>query len=248
MRIPMKNLLLLKAGEVALPLRLVAGDYDRWFFEAFGFSKKRFTVVHASMGQRVPALTDFDGVIISGSPLSVTALAPWMASLGRALVEAAARKVPILGVCFGHQLLGHAFGAKVVRNPAGREIGSVEVSLTAAGLKDPLFEGVPPRFCVQATHEDILGGLPRKAVALAGNANTALQAMAIGDTVRGVQFHPELSAAGARAVIEARRERLDAEGVAAGEAPSERPRRLLAGIQPSPFGARILENFLRHFT
>lgn len=245
----MKNILLLKAGETALPVQLSAGDYECWFFEVFGFSNQRFTLVRPYLGQALPRRPkDFDALVMTGSPLSAVSPSGWMRRAADYLVEAAAQGVPILGVCFGHQLLGYAYGSPVIVNPNGREIGTVEIDLTPQGRRDPLFEGVPARFCAQATHEDIVRVLPRGAVPLARNTNTALQAMAIGAHVRGVQFHPELSPAGMRAVIDVRRERLDTEGQARGEPRGERPRRLFAGLGPSPYGKRILENFLRYFT
>jgi len=56
------------------------------------------------------------------------------------------RDRPVLGVCFGHQLLGWALGDVVERNPAGPECGVRTVTLTAAGVADPLFAGLPPSF------------------------------------------------------------------------------------------------------
>jgi GMP synthase-like glutamine amidotransferase len=66
--------------------------------------------------------------------------------------------------------------------------------------------------------------------------------------VRAVQFHPELDAPTMKALIEARTPKLEAEAAARGEDPKTRLRALYAGIRPTPFGTRILENFLRRFT
>ncbi len=244
----MKNILLLKAGEVAVPIRMAAGDYDRWFFEALAPSGVRWDVRQAYLGARLPPAREYDAILMTGSPLSATVLSDWMRATAEYLRDAAERKVPVLGVCFGHQLLGCAYGVAVVSNPRGREIGTVEVSLTREGKADPLFEGVPDSFLIQATHEDIVQSIPAGATVLAHNANTALQAMAIGRYVRGVQFHPELHPGGMRAVIQARAEKLEAEAVVRGVPPGERVPRLLAGIRPSPFGSRILANFVQHFT
>jgi GMP synthase (glutamine-hydrolysing) len=164
------------------------------------------------------------------------------------MVDSAARGVPVLGVCFGHQLLAYAHGARVVRNTQGREIGTVEVSLSEAGREDPLFHGLPERFTVQATHEDIVEQAPGGATVLAGNANTAVQALAFGSHLRGVQFHPEVHPAAMRALILARSEKLELEATARGHGPGERVPRLLAGIAPSPAGQRILQNFVERFT
>lgn len=244
----MKNVLLLKTGEAAAPIRLAAGDYDRWFLEAMASEGVRWDVRPAYLGAQLPRATEYDAVMTTGSPLSATIPSDWMRATAGYLREAAERKIPVLGVCFGHQLLGLAYGARVIANPQGREIGTVEVTLTKEGQADPLFEGVPERFNIQATHEDIVSRAPEGATVLAHNGSTALQAMAIGRYVRGVQFHPELQPGGMKAVIESRVEKLDGEAVARGTPRGERVPRLLAGVQHTPLGRRILANFVRHFT
>ncbi len=243
----MKNVLLLKTGTVANALLLAAGDYDRWFARGFG-ARCHLTVVQLHQRQRPPApASSYDAVVMTGSPLSVTAPEDWMKRAADDLMAAAARKVPVLGVCFGHQLLAWAHGAHVVKNPQGRETGTVEVTLTPEGEADPLFRGLPKRFAAQATHEDVVDRVPEGVTLLARNANTLLQAAAFGPHVRGVQFHPELHADAMRMLIETRKERLDAEGVARGAARGEKARALLAGVRPSPAGPKILANFLNHF-
>lgn len=244
----MKNVLLLKAGEAAASVRLSVGDYDRWFLETLGLSGYRFDILPAHQGAKLPAsVSGYDAVMMTGSPLSVTRLEPWMERAAELMVGAEARGTPVLGVCFGHQLLAHAYGGRVVKNSQGREIGTVEVQLTDSGRADPLFHGLPERFAVQATHEDLVPEPPAGAVVLAGNANTALQALAFRPHTRGVQFHPEVQPAAMQALIHARAERLEVEATSRGQPPGERVPRLLSGIMPTPAGRRILVNFLERF-
>ncbi|WP_224365278.1 glutamine amidotransferase [Hyalangium versicolor] len=245
----MKNVLLLKAGDAAASVRLLVGDYDKWFLQALGLSGYRFDVIAAHQGAKLPAdATGYDAVMMTGSPLSVTQLEPWMVRAAALMVDAAERSIPVLGVCFGHQLLAHAYGGHVVRNPLGREIGTIQVDLTPEGQADPLFRGMPPRVAVQATHEDIVPETPSGTVLLAGNANTVVQALAFRPCSRGVQFHPEVQPEAMRALIQARAERLEEEATARGMPPGERVLQLLAGITPTPYGRQVLVNFLEHFT
>ena len=245
----MKNVLLLKAGDAALPVRVSVGDYEQWFVESLAPGGVRLDVLHVHRDAPLPAsAAGYDAVMMTGSPLSVTQLEPWMERAADFMLDAAAHGTPVLGVCFGHQLLAHAHGARVVRNPQGREIGTVEVRLSAEGREDPLFAGLPGSFAVQATHEDIVERAPEGATVLAGNANTALQALAFGPRIRGVQFHPEMHPAAMRALILARAERLEAEAPQRGYAPGERVPRLLAGILPTSAGQTLLRNFVERFT
>jgi len=195
------------------------GDYPRWFERALGFE---MPVVRAHAGEKLgPALVRMrpQGIIVSGSPLSVTEKAPWMLELGEDLLKAGAAGTQVLGVCFGHQLLARAAGGEVVQNPRGREIGTVRVQLTEAGREDPLFASWArsPEIEVQATHLDAVDPLPPGATVLASNENTAVQAFRLSETVAGVQFHPELWAQAMCDLIESRRDKLASEGRDAGE-------------------------------
>jgi GMP synthase (glutamine-hydrolysing) len=244
----MKNVLLLKTGETTLSARLRVGDYDAWFKQAVAGTHWQLQVVRPYLGEPLPArVKDYAAVWTTGSPASVTELAPWMQTCADYLREAAQRGVPVLGVCFGHQLLAHAYGGRVARSPRGREIGTVDITLTPEGRKDPLFAGMPERVGFQATHGDMVEGLPPGITVLAGNTHTAVQAMAVGSHVRGVQFHPEVEPDAMRAMIEARAEGLEEEARAQGVPPGERVRGLLAGIRPLPYGRQLLLNFLRHW-
>lgn len=245
----MKNVLLLKAGEAASAVQLSVGDYEHWFVQSLGYERHRFDIRPVHRDAPLPRSDEgHDVVIMTGSPASVTQLEPWMQRAADFMVETSARGVPVLGVCFGHQLLAHAHGAPVVRNTQGREIGTVAVTLSAEGLEDPLFDGLPERFTVYATHEDIVSRPPEGATVLAGNDNTAVQALAFGPLMRGVQFHPEVHPAAMRALILARADKLEQEAVARGLPPGERVPRLLAGIDLSRAGQRILSNFVERFT
>ncbi|MFL5319189.1 MAG: glutamine amidotransferase [Myxococcaceae bacterium] len=245
----MRNVLLLKAGDANNAVRTALGDYDRWFVQTIGQSNVHFDVVHAHLNQKLPEQPkDWDAVIMTGSPLSVTEPAEWMRRSADFMRNAAEKKVPVLGVCFGQQLLAWSLGGQVIRNPEGREIGTITVALTREGQSDPLFKDLPAEFAVQATHEDIVEAPMQGVEILAHNANTKMQAMRVGNYLRGVQFHPEAQADTMAALIKARAEKLEAEAVARGASKGERVPKLLAGIRAAPFGKKILDNFLTNFT
>ena len=239
------TLLVLKCGTTVPAVAVRHGDYDRWFRRALAPTGAALRVVEVHAGAPLPPRRagGADAIVATGSPRSVTERAPWMVRTAAWLREAAERGIPVLGVCFGHQLLAEAYGGSVGRNPRGRELGTVRCSLTAAGRVDPLFAGVPPSFEVQATHEDEVTALPEDAELLATNAASAVQAFRVGRRVRAVQFHPELDPAALGALASARAAQLEAEGRARGDG-AARLRAVLAGLRPTPWGGLILRNFV----
>ncbi len=222
----MTNVLILKAGETSGPLKAQHGDYDAWFMRALSRPDRRFEVVAAYQGEQLPRARDYDAIIMTGSPKSVTRLEPWMEPAGAYLIEAAEDGVPVLGVCFGHQLVAHLLGARVEQSPAGRELGTITCTLTPEGRADPLFADVEDTFEVQATHEDAVVGDSERLVVLASNAHTRNQAFRAGTRLWCVQFHPEADDATMRTLVECR----------GGQ----------AEVRATPAGPRILSNFLDH--
>ena len=204
----MGGLLIVQTGTTRL-----LGDYPGWFSRALG---RELPVLRAHDGERLEEGLERvkpQGIIVTGSPLSVTAWAPWMAQLGDDLLRVAEAGTQVLGVCFGHQLLARAAGGSVVVNPKGREIGTVRVTLTEAARRDPLFAwAAPGELEVHATHLDAVDPLPASATLLASNENCAAQAFRLSETVAGVQFHPELWGEAMRDLILSRRETLAGEG------------------------------------
>jgi GMP synthase (glutamine-hydrolysing) len=236
------SILIVKTGTTAEEVRREHGDFETWFADALG-GPDRFTLAYA-YGDRptdvpeLPAFHRYDGVIVTGSPSSVTEPTPWMERLGARMVEHAEAGGAVLGVCFGHQLFCHALGAPVIRNPRGREIGSIEVTLTTEGRSDPLFESLPTSLQVNATHVDRASALPPRAELLASNENSPVQSIRFGRAGRGVQFHPEITPPAMRALIRTRAEPMRSEGLD--------PVACEHAVRGAPMGVTVLWNFERH--
>ena len=207
------RLVVVQTGSAARKIARAHGDYPQWFNRALG---AELPVVRVHGGERFELPVGTRGVLVSGSPLSLTSPEPWMEEVAEELLRIGERGTPVLGVCFGHQMLGRAAGSKVVRNPKGREIGTVRVQLTPAGRRDPLFRRWAPEdgaIEVQATHVDSVDPVPGGAELLASNEKCATQALRFSDAVASVQFHPELDAETMRALIDSRADALRAEGL-----------------------------------
>lgn len=74
-----------------------------------------------------------DGVLISGSRYNAWADDPWIVNLVQFTKECIEKKIPVIGICFGHQIIGRALGSEVNRNEAGWEIAPTELTLNELG-------------------------------------------------------------------------------------------------------------------
>src|SRR6058998_2049702 len=224
------RILIIRTGSTALEVQRRHGDYDRWFRDALEGHDLAFDVCDAERSA-IPDPSPHAGIIVTGTVKSVLQPEPWMETLAALLRGAEDLRVPILGVCFGCQILAQAHGGRVVLSPAGWEIGAVEVTLTAAGRLDPLFEGLPSPLPVLATHEDRVETLPPDGVLLAGNDSAPIQAFRVDESVWGVQFHPEATTGILRELIKLRRERLEAEARARGRVAEGHVDRLVEDLE-----------------
>lgn len=226
----MSRLLIVKCGGPDPAVRAAYGSYEAWFRMAMGEEAHQWALLDAEAGDPLPDLVQVDGILVTGSPRSVREEAPWMVALGHWLVSSADRGLPVLAVCFGHQLVGEALGGRVEQNPAGQEIGTIEVQLTPAGRADPLFAGLAGQIEVQSIHGDCLVRPPSAPGVrqLASSHQTDWQAFAYGPYLRAVQFHPELTAATLAHLVSVQ-----------GQA---------AEVRPGLVGRRILENWVGTLT
>lgn len=127
-----------------------------------------------------------DRILISPGPGR-----PENAGIACALIEHFAGRKPILGVCLGHQAIGHVFGGEVVSAP------SLMHGKTSPILHDgrTIFRGLPQRFAATRYHSLIVArkGLPRRELEVSAHTPDGV-IMALRHRryrIEGVQFHPE---------------------------------------------------------
>ncbi|MCG1004411.1 MULTISPECIES: type 1 glutamine amidotransferase [Halobacterium] len=174
---------------------------------------------------------EFDGVVVTGSRSSVYWDEDWIRALVDYVADCHDAGVPVLGVCFGHQVVARALGGDV-ESMGEYEIGYRSVERVG---DDPLFDGVDETFTVFTTHSDAVVELPPDAQLLAEN-DYGVHAFRLGESV-GVQFHPEYDTETAADVTTRKDDLAD-----------ERKQEVLDGITPANYAAaceakRLFENF-----
>lgn len=230
------RLIVLQTGDVVAALVPTRGEYLDLIRETVGDAwSGDWEAVDVRTDAPLPDPAGIAGFIMTGSSASVTERAPWMLRAEAHLRAIAAANVPLFGICFGHQMIAQALGGEVVKNPLGREVGSVFLDRLAI---DPILSDLPARFSVNTTHVDTVSRLPSGARLLASTALEPTAAFAIGETIRAVQFHPELDASAMRAYVVARSEGIQADGMD--------PEKISAAVIESSENAAVLRNFVIH--
>ena len=137
-------------------------------------------------------VTACDAWVITGSPRSVTEQAPWMLRLEALLREARDAAVPVVGLCFGHQILAKALGGMVALAPNGWQLGRKDYDLA---LKPDWLPAGPDRLTLHAFHQDQVLGAPQGSTRLASAEGCPFAALAYGEWAVSFQAHPEFSTA-----------------------------------------------------
>lgn len=187
----MKQIALIKAGTTIEEIRHNHGDFEVWFAQCLDISN--LLQIDVYKHQALPAAEDLAGVVITGSPAMVSEKQDWSECTAGWLEKAVRKGIPILGVCYGHQLLAHALGGRAGHNPAGRQIGTVTARLIDSAKDDPLLGHLPTTFAAQTSHSEVVLELPPDAQRLATSPLDDNFAIRYAENVWGVQFHPEFS-------------------------------------------------------
>lgn len=231
----MSRVLVIKAGSTLPGIRARRGDFESWIAHGMQLAQDAVEVVAVAEGALLPDPGAPAGVVVTGSSSMVSAREPWSERTGAWLASAVRAGTPVLGICYGHQLLAHALGGRVGPNPRGREIGTIRLRFAPEARQDALLGALPARALAHATHLEAVLELPLGARRLAESDVDPNQAFAIGARAWGVQFHPEFDADVMRGYLEGRRAALRDEGLDAD--------RLLAEVRETPEAAALLRRF-----
>lgn len=194
---------ILQAGRAPDNLVDEHGDYDD-FFKRFlsgqGFEFETFPVLD---GVFPASVEEADGWLVTGSRFGAYEEHDWIPPLEAFLRESYQKSIPIVGICFGHQVLAQALGGKVEKFNAG----------WSAGVETYAHEGFPGDISLIAWHQDQVTELPADACVVGSSEFCRYAALAYGDRAYTIQPHPEFNPDFAFGLVEARRAILP-EGVA----------------------------------
>lgn len=232
-----KVILVLRAGDAIAEVAADHGEFTSWIKRAVGDVWRGGWAEHdLRTDNPAPDAKSYAAVLITGSIASVTERAAWMERAAEYIRGVVAARTPLLGICFGHQLIAYALGGDVQRNPRGREIGTVAL---ASAVEDPLLVGLPRLIAVNSSHVDTVSVLPPGAIVVARTELDEHAILSFGESVRGVQFHPEMDDRVMRGYVHARRACLAEAGLDADA--------ILSQASDTPIAREVLRNFIRNF-
>ncbi len=233
----MKPICVIKLGSTFEDLASRKGDFQQWVARRLDVRAEAYRLVHPRENQPLPAPDQMGGVVLTGAHEMVTDREDWSVRVGKWLTQVVGKSVPVLGICYGHQLLAQCFGGRAGDNPRGRQFGTVQVHLEPEARDDPLFQGLPESFPGQTCHKQIVLQPPPGAVVLARSSRDACQAMRIGNCCWSVQFHPEFDPDACREYICRTSQALSDQG--------DDPQALLEQVAPTPEATSLLAEFAR---
>lgn len=184
------------------PGELVArwGTYGEMFQRFLG-SPYRYSTFNVQAGDFPSNVDTCEAYFVTGSPRGVHDGDAWIETLKSFLRESAGR-VPVIGFCFGHQILAETFGGRVTTSEQGWVLGMQTYDIHhRATWMDEL-----PTFFAPASHRDQVITLPQGAITLASNVATPFAALVYPELrIVSFQCHPEFDTAYTIELIHSRR-------------------------------------------
>lgn len=146
-----------------------------------------------------------DAWLVTGSKFGVYDPEPWIEPLKSLLIDIRTAGLPIIGICFGHQIIAEAFGGQVTKSEKGWGAGAHEYRVLG---KPSWMADAPDSFSMHAMHQDQVQSLPDDARVLAASEFCPIAMAAYGDPdmpdAITIQPHPEFERDYSEAIVEMR--------------------------------------------
>lgn len=191
-------------------------------------------------GEFPDSLDGYDACFLSGSPHGAYEDIPWINREHALIKEMAERRMPMLGICFGSQILGSALcGRDQVFRRARCEVGWMSLPLAPDASRDALTRGLEGSVHMFVWHNDEVRAGHRDMRILAASPDCPNHVWRYRDLpIWGIQGHPEVNAAQARVWFEDSRKRLEADGADV----DALKREASDGVEAK----RLISNFIAH--
>ncbi|CAN0580612.1 unnamed protein product, partial [Ectocarpus sp. 12 AP-2014] len=170
---------ILQTGHAPDAILEQTGDYDLLFEKLLGGHGFTFQTWAVVDGAPLPRADEADGWLITGSRHGVYEDHPWIKPLEQLIRDIRDAGRPLIGVCFGHQIIAQALGGTVEKFKGGWAVGR------------QVYDYGGRKVAINAWHQDQITVMPESATPLGGNAFAPHAILAYGDTIWTCQPHPE---------------------------------------------------------
>lgn len=213
------------------------GEFPDHIINKSKMNRDEFVIVDCQKEEKLPEIDDIKGIIITGSHSMVSDYESWSVKISNSLKKIINKNIPILGICYGHQLLADILGGKVSYNPKGIEIGTKDIYLTEEGKKDRLLGVLPDEFKGHEAHSQSVLKLPKEGKILAYNLHDDIQSFSYKGHIWGTQFHPEFLADITKKYVE-----FEKENIISNE---KNYKKIYNEIEENKFGEILLNQFIK---
>jgi len=176
--------------------------YPIMFADFLGLAQRdfEFETVSVIRGEVAGSIYDCEGWLITGSRHGVYDNLDWMPPLQAFIRELAVAGLPLVGVCFGHQIVAQALGGEVLKSDRGWGVGlhRYQVEQRHSWMKDQ-----PRQAGIYAFHQDQVVRLPPDAQVFLSSEFCPYAGLSYGDSIISVQAHPEFGQAYENALLDA---------------------------------------------
>ncbi|SFV28269.1 GMP synthase-Glutamine amidotransferase [Devosia crocina] len=217
------RLTIVQTGDVPEPLRPHFGPYHAMFERMFEGTKtaSSYEVVAVCDNQMLADPAHMDAIVLTGSPAGVYEDHAWLPPLRNFIRAAYAAKTPMLGICFGHQIMADALGGEVRKSEKGWGLGRHRYRVTS---RPPFMADAPQTLAIACSHQDQVIVPPAEAeVVLASDFTPNAGLFYKTGKALSFQPHPEFLDNYALALVELRRGRAPDDVVEAGVASFRQP-------------------------
>lgn len=227
---------LLVCDHIREELRSKHGGYRQMFQRAFApFSEQIELHALVSVDDEIPeSHEEFDGYLITGSKYSVYEPLPWIEKLLILIRQCNDQQIPVVGICFGLQAIVLAMGGLVEETDKGWGIG---LSFNQVVHQQPWMQPWNPSLDLIVSHKDHIITPPKSTAVLASSGFCPYYMIQIGDTLLGLQGHPEFSKEFSQDLMEVRRESI----------PSNRIREAQISLNGDPNSEQMVQWIVNFF-
>ncbi len=199
-----KRILILEMGPLPEDVQKHYPQYAPFFEALLAHDALEFTSLNIYAGDPLPEPQDYDGYIITGSKHGVYENLPWMLSAQEFIRATAKARIPMIGICFGHQIMAQAMGGEVIKSPKGWGLGVLTYDVSPNSYAGKM----PEEMQFNAVHQDQVVKKPDDAEVFASSDFCEYAGLIYGGDkpyAISIQPHPEFDAEFTKELINARR-------------------------------------------